>query len=86
MRGEPADGASFTDQTANDAPRYTAGLSVGAACMMVAIILVLTWRWYYARENKRRDKAFAESGLSVEEQQLQNRMAGESDQTDMEVS
>lgn len=41
-------------------------------------------QWYYKRQNKRRDKEFAESGMTEEERELQTRLAGESGLTDKE--
>jgi len=70
----------------SDAPKYLHGLTACAIVMMVNIVLMLVWWGYYAWENKRRDKAVAVLGISVEEQDYQRKLAGEADMTDREVS
>lgn len=71
---------------ASQAPKYIMGLSIAAACMFLCILLTIYWWWYYIKENKRRDHEFEASGLSIEEREHLNRVAGETDMTDMEVS
>ena len=69
-----------------DAPRYITGLIVCAAAIGVNVLNFFGWWYYYIRENKRREEAFIASGLSMEERERQNRLNGEMDLTDKQVS
>lgn len=69
----------------NDAPLYRTGLSISGAVMLVNIANTFAWWWYYVRENRKRDAEFKASGLTVEERDHQNFLAGETDLTDMQV-
>lgn len=70
----------------SDAPRYTKGVTGCAVVMLFNCVLMLSWRVYYVRTNKKRDAKFAESGMTLEEQDYQRKLAGEADMTDIEVS
>lgn len=67
-----------------DAPRYHRALIACAICLCVNAINLGCMQWYYKRQNKRRDREFAESGISEEERELQTRIAGENGLTDKE--
>ncbi|WWD18290.1 hypothetical protein CI109_102740 [Kwoniella shandongensis] len=66
----------------NDAPRYLHGLTASAIIMGADCILLSVWYLYYVRENKKREAAFVASGMSNEEREHLNKLAGELDQTD----
>lgn len=68
-----------------DAPLYKRGLSICGAVMLVNLANTGLWWWHYVRENKKREREFQESGLTVEERDHQNFLAGEMDLTDMQV-
>lgn len=68
----------------NDAPRYLKGLVGCAAVMLVNVLLMLCWLGYYIWENRRRERAFLASGLTMEEREYQSKLAGETDMTDRE--
>lgn len=67
---------------ASDAPKYLKGLTGTACVMMVNVVLMVVWVVYYIFENRRRDRAFEASGVTVEEMEYQCRLAGETDMTD----
>ncbi|WVQ72932.1 hypothetical protein IAR50_002494 [Cryptococcus sp. DSM 104548] len=69
---------------ASDAPRYLTGLTANAIVLAVEIVVLLCWYGYYIWENKKRERAFEDSGVSWEEREYQNKMAGETDVTDLE--
>lgn len=52
--------------------------------MAVNVINFLAWWWYYHRTNKKREAAFVASGLTLEQREMENRIAGETDLTDLE--
>jgi MFS transporter, ACS family, allantoate permease len=66
-----------------DAPRYVHGTIACSACFGLEIICIVLWRLWYMRENKRRDRQAAESGLTTEEQELQGLQMGVHDVTDL---
>lgn len=66
----------------SDAPKYLKGLTGCAIAMMINVVLMLGWVAYYVWENRRRDRAFAASGMSTDEQAYQSKLAGETDMTD----
>lgn len=70
----------------SDAPRYTRGLTACAAILLLNCVLMVCWCTYYRRENARRDRAFAESGMTAEEADYERKLAGELDMTDRQVS
>lgn len=70
----------------SDAPRYLKGLTACAIIMMANCVLMCTWWWYYARVNRKRERDFLASGMSLEERDYQLKLAGEQDMTDIEVS
>ncbi|WWD04633.1 hypothetical protein V865_002704 [Kwoniella europaea PYCC6329] len=67
---------------ASDAPRYLKGLTGNAIVMAINALILLSWWMYLQRENKKRDQAYEASGLSMEEREYQNKVAGETDVTD----
>lgn len=69
----------------SDAPLYRMGLTISGAAMLLNLVNTGLWWWYYVRENRKRDKEFKESGLTIEERDHQNFLAGETDLTDMQV-
>lgn len=68
----------------NDAPRYVKGTIACSVCFGIQSLLILLWRFWYMRENRRRDRLAAESGLSKEEQEEKARELGENDATDLQ--
>jgi hypothetical protein len=70
----------------SDAPLYRKGMTICGVMMILNIANTLVWWWHYKRENKRRDAEFLASGLTEEERDHQNFLAGETDLTDMQVS
>jgi hypothetical protein len=45
--------------------------------------LIVAWWMYYVRVNRQRDAAFIASGMSMEEKDHLNKLAGETDGTDL---
>jgi hypothetical protein len=68
----------------NDAPRYVKGTIACSVCFGIQSLLILLWRFWYMRENRRRDRLAAESGVSREEQEEKARELGENDATDLQ--
>lgn len=66
-----------------DAPRYVAGTITCCACFGLEVFVIILWRLWYVRENRRRDALASESGLSKEEQERQGRELGDQDVTDL---
>ncbi|KAM5386538.1 hypothetical protein ACJZ2D_000501 [Fusarium nematophilum] len=66
-----------------DAPRYVGGTVACSACFGLQIFTIIGWRLWYMRENRRRDRLAAESGLSEEEQAKRGRELGDQDVTDL---
>lgn len=69
----------------SDAPLYHTGLTVCASAMLLNLVNTGMWWLYYVRENKKRNREFVDSGLSAEERDHQNFLAGETDLTDKQV-
>lgn len=67
-----------------DAPRYVSGTIACCICFMLEAIIILLWRLWYMRENRRRDRIVAESGLTKEEQMQKGEELGEQDVTDLQ--
>jgi ACS family allantoate permease-like MFS transporter len=67
-----------------DAPRYVSGTVACCICFALEALVILLWRFWYMYENRRRDRAAAESGLSKEEQEQFGREMGENDMTDLQ--
>lgn len=72
------------DTTAKDAPLYLTGLTAIAIVMAVNVVNFAGWWWYYWRTNRKRERAFVASGITLEQRELENRIAGETDLTDRE--
>lgn len=70
----------------SDAPLYRRGLTICGIMMILNIVNTLVWWWHYKRENRKREAEFLASGLTEEERDHQNFLAGETDLTDMQVS
>ncbi|BEJ15965.1 hypothetical protein CspHIS471_0505700 [Cutaneotrichosporon sp. HIS471] len=68
----------------DDAPLYRRGMTICGTVMVVNIVNSFVWWWHYKRENKKRHAEFLASGLTEEERDHQNFLAGEMDLTDME--
>ncbi|WVQ66637.1 uncharacterized protein L199_004822 [Kwoniella botswanensis] len=68
----------------NDAPRYLHGLMASAILMAAELVWLCVWWYYYRWTNKKRDAAAAAAGLTQEEIDHANRLAGETDQTDLQ--
>lgn len=68
----------------SDAPLYHVGLTVCACCMLANMGNLCCWWAHYVRTNRRRLRAFEESGLTEEERNYQNYLAGETDLTDVQ--
>ncbi|KAJ6632477.1 hypothetical protein B0H10DRAFT_1977471 [Mycena sp. CBHHK59/15] len=66
-----------------DAPRYTPGTIGCSICFGLEFMLIISWRYYYVWQNKRRDRAAAASGMSEEEQEAIGREMGELNVTDL---
>lgn len=66
-----------------DAPKYLHGLVACAVVMAVNTANLILWWWYYVRTNRRRELEFQASGLTMEDREHANRVAGETDVTDM---
>ncbi|KAI4597701.1 hypothetical protein KJ359_003976 [Pestalotiopsis sp. 9143b] len=66
-----------------DAPRYVAGTATCCACFGLEVFVIILWRLWYVRENKRRDRLAAENGLSKEDQERQGQVLGDQDVTDL---
>ena len=67
-----------------DAPRYVPGTVGACICLGLEFTLIVSWRLYYLWQNKRRDKKAAESGVSKEEQEREDRAMGEANMTDLQ--
>jgi hypothetical protein len=65
-----------------DAPKYIHGLIACAIVLGVNMLNLAGWWHYYVRTNRRRDREFTESGLTVEQAEHANRVCGESDISD----
>jgi len=68
---------------ASDAPKYLKGLTACAIVMAVNTVNICCWWTYYYLTNKKRERAFLASGMSMEERDHLNKLAGETDVTDM---
>lgn len=68
----------------SDAPKYIKGLTVCAVIQVLCIVNTGLWWIHYARQNKKRNREAAASGISEEERQHQSWLAGESDLTDIQ--
>ncbi|KAL0258325.1 hypothetical protein SLS55_007501 [Diplodia seriata] len=66
-----------------DAPRYIPGTIGASVALGAEFVLICAWRVYYVRQNKIRDRAAAESGVSEEERERVGRQMGEGDVTDL---
>ncbi|KAF4871559.1 putative transporter [Colletotrichum siamense] len=66
-----------------DAPRYVGGTIACSACFGLQILVIICWRLWYMRENRRRDRALAESDISEEGQQRLGSELGKRDTTDL---
>lgn len=66
-----------------DAPRYVAGTAICSACFGLEVIVITLWRFWYMRENRRRDRLAAETGLTQQEQERQGQELGNQEVTDM---
>ncbi|WVQ82812.1 hypothetical protein IAT38_004944 [Cryptococcus sp. DSM 104549] len=77
-------GNMIGSQTMRDAPRYLHGLTANAIVMAFEVCVFAAWWLYYVRENRRREAAFVASGMSMEEREYQNKLAGEMDVTDLQ--
>ncbi|KAJ7472042.1 major facilitator superfamily domain-containing protein [Mycena latifolia] len=66
-----------------DAPRYTPGTIGCSVCFGLEFMLIISWRYYYIWQNKRRDRAAAASGASPAEQEAIGRQMGELNVTDL---
>ena len=66
----------------SDAPRYYNGTIVCSASFGVQVLVIILWRLWYMRENRRRDREAAASGVSKEEQLRLGSVLGEQDVTD----
>ncbi|CAI0647288.1 unnamed protein product [Colletotrichum noveboracense] len=66
-----------------DAPRYVGGTIACSACFGLQILVIICWRLWYMRENRRRDRALAESDISEEEQKRLGSELGKRDTTDL---
>lgn len=67
-----------------DAPRYVSGTIACSVCFGLEVFVIIAWRLWYMRENRRRDRLAAESGKTKEEQELEGQRFGEQDMTDLE--
>ncbi|KAK5110532.1 hypothetical protein LTR62_005724 [Meristemomyces frigidus] len=67
-----------------DAPRYIPGTIGAAICLGAQFILILSWRYYYVWQNKKRDRKAAEEGIGKEEQERLGRELGERNVTDVQ--
>ncbi|WWD03999.1 hypothetical protein V865_002061 [Kwoniella europaea PYCC6329] len=70
----------------NDAPRYLHGLMASAILMAAELVWLCVWWYYYRWTNTKRDAGAAAAGLTQEEIDHANRLAGETDQTDLRES
>ncbi|GMK54676.1 hypothetical protein CspeluHIS016_0112620 [Cutaneotrichosporon spelunceum] len=68
----------------SDAPYYLKGLTIIAIMIAVNTVNFGLWWYYYWSTNRKRDRAFLDSGLSIEQREVENRIAGETDLTDRE--
>ncbi|ORY31768.1 CNF01220-like protein [Naematelia encephala] len=66
----------------SDAPHYLHGLTACAVLYGVCVVNMVFWWKYYVSENQKREAAFIASGMSLEEREYLNKVAGESDLTD----
>lgn len=67
----------------SDAPRYVRGTVACTICFGLEVLCIIAWRLWYMRENRRRERLAAESGLSKEEQMRIGLQLGEQDTTDL---
>nr|OQO16559.1 hypothetical protein B0A51_12519 [Rachicladosporium sp. CCFEE 5018] len=67
-----------------DAPRYIPGTIGAVICLGIEFALICTWRGYYVRMYRKRDKAAKESGVTPEEQGRLGREMGENNVTDLQ--
>jgi ACS family allantoate permease-like MFS transporter len=68
----------------SDAPKYLHGLTACAIVMAVNTVNISCWWAYYLYTNKKREAAFIASGMSMEERDHLNKLAGETDVTDLQ--
>ncbi|CAK9786196.1 hypothetical protein CC85DRAFT_271311 [Cutaneotrichosporon oleaginosum] len=67
-----------------DAPLYLTGLTAIAIVMAVNVVNFAAWWYYYWSTNRKRERAFIASGITMERREHENRLAGETDLTDRE--
>ncbi|ORY25048.1 major facilitator superfamily domain-containing protein [Naematelia encephala] len=67
-----------------DAPRYVKATIGISCCIGVEFFVLLFWRFYLVRENKRRDQALADSGMTPQAAELEGAEFGYQDMTDLE--
>ncbi|CAD6570477.1 MAG: hypothetical protein TREMPRED_005860 [Tremellales sp. Tagirdzhanova-0007] len=68
----------------SDAPKYHHGLTACAIVMAANTINISAWWAYYLWANRKREAAFVASGMSMEERDHLNKLAGETDITDLQ--
>ncbi|KAJ4203428.1 hypothetical protein FSOLCH5_007733 [Fusarium solani] len=69
---------------AKDAPLYIPAIVVCSTMYGLEFVIMICWRMYYVWQNRRRDKAVEEMGMTKEEAERQGRLNAESDMTDYE--
>lgn len=67
---------------AKDSPNYRPGLYFCAACYCCMFLWAIVWRFWVVRENARRDKIVAASGLSPAAAELEGRLNALNGMTD----
>lgn len=66
-----------------DAPQYIPGTIGASICLGMEFLTICAWRGWYMWQNKKRERAARESGISPEEMERMGREMGEQDVTDL---
>lgn len=67
-----------------DAPRYVPGTVGCATCFGLLFLMTVTWRLVYVSRNRKRQRRWAEEGITEEERIRRGQELGEKDYTDFE--
>ena len=67
---------------ANTAPHYIPGTIAAAALMALGCVVIIVWRLWLMRENRKKRRAIAEQGISPEEVEKRAQELGAQDTTD----
>jgi hypothetical protein len=68
----------------SEAPKYTSGIIAMLVAYCVEIFLLLTFAFYAAMLNKKKESAFERDGISLQDASFQSMDANSTDKTDQE--